>query len=160
VWYIPTVFGLLALSFIAVPILEIWLLIRVGGAIGAGSTIGLIVLTAVVGAALARHQGFAVIQKLQGAMRTGQQVGVSMIEAALVLIAGVMMLLPGFVTDAVGICLLVPFVRRPIARAIAGRARARMERGGFVVVDMNVPTGGGVPGQEQDDAPPPGVIDV
>jgi len=147
-------FGVLALAFIAMPILEIWLIIQVGASFGAGVTIGLVILTAIVGAALAKHQGFAVVQRLQRAMQTGQQVGTSMIEAAMVLAAGVMMLLPGFITDGVGIALLIPPIRRFLARRIAARASSRMGRSGFVVVDL-----GAVHGAD-DDPPPPGVIDV
>ena len=156
-----TMFGLLTLAFIAMPILEIWLIFQVGGAFGAGATIGLIVVTAVVGAALAKHQGFAVIQRVQRAMHTGQEVGTSMIEAAMVLAAGIMMLLPGFITDGVGIALLVPPVRRLLARALVARFASRMQHGhgagpGFVVLDFD----GMAPRGDEDDAPPPGVIDV
>lgn len=160
VWYIPCqVFGILALAFIAVPIVEIWLIIEVGGSIGALNTVGIIVITAMVGAALAKHQGLAALQRIQRAMQNGEQVGRSLVEGALILVAGVMMLLPGFVTDAVGICLLLAPIRAVAARIIVARARTRMERGGFVVVDldgMNRPMDRGV----DEDGPPPGVIDV
>jgi len=165
VWYIPTVFGLLTLAFIAMPILEIWLIFQVGGAFGAGTTIGLIVVTAIVGAALAKHQGFAVIQRTQRALATGQEVGLSMVEAAMVLAAGIMMLLPGFITDGIGIALLIPPIRRLFARAVIARFRSRMSGGGgpgFVVVDFDAmrQSGAGVEPGSDEDPPPPGVIDV
>jgi UPF0716 protein FxsA len=148
------VFGLLTLAFIAMPIVEIWLIFQVGGSLGAMSTIGLIVVTAVVGAALAKHQGFAVVQRVQRAMQTGEEVGLSVVEAAMVLAAAVMMLLPGFITDGIGIALLVPPIRRVFARRIVARGRQRMEHSGFVVVDFDGTR------RSDDDQPPPGVIDV
>lgn len=155
-------FGVLTLAFIAMPILEIWLIFQVGGSLGAGATIGLIVVTAVVGAALAKHQGFAVIQRVQRALQTGQEIGQSMVEAAMVLAAGIMMLLPGFITDGVGIALLLPPVRALLARVLVARFRSRMRSGaggGFVVLDLD-----GMPHEpprkSDDDPPPPGVIDV
>ncbi len=153
------VFGILALAFIAVPVLEIWLIIEVGGSIGALNTVGIIVLTAMVGAALAKHQGLAALRRIQRAIQNGEQVGRSLVEGALILVAGVMMLLPGFVTDAVGIGLLLPPIRAVVARIIVARARTGMQRGGFVVVDVNGMTGPRDPGVDED-APPPGVIDV
>ncbi len=152
-------FGILALAFIAVPILEIWLIIEVGGSIGALNTVGIIVITAMVGASLAKRQGLAALQRIQRAMQNGEQVGSSLVEGALILVAGVMMLLPGFMTDAVGIGLLLPPIRAVAARVIVARARTRMERGGFVVVDLNGMNGVPHPGVD-DDVPPPGVIDV
>ena len=152
-------FGILALAFIAVPILEIWLIIEVGGSIGALNTVAIIFVTAVVGAALAKRQGIAALQNIQRSMQNGDKIGRSLVEGALILVAGVMMLLPGFVTDAEGISLLLPPVRHIVARIVVARARTRMEQGGFVAVGlhgMNGPMDRGV----DEDAPPPGVIDV
>ena len=152
-------FGILTLAFIAVPIVEIWLIIEVGGSIGALNTVGIIFITAVVGAYLAKHQGIAALQRIQKSMRNGEQVGRSLVEGALILVAGVMMLLPGFVTDAVGIALLLPPIRYVVARVIVARARTRMEQGGFVAVDFSGMNGPMKPDVDED-APPPGVIDV
>ena len=128
------------------------------------------VLTAVAGASMARRQGFAVIAKLQGSMRTGQDMGLSAVEAALVLAAAVMMLLPGFVTDFFGIAMLIPPLRRPVARLLLTRARNRMPRQVVVMGGSFGPTSGR-PGpynadshansyDDDQDPPPPGVIDV
>ena len=124
----------------------------------------IIIITAVVGAALAKHQGLAALQRIQRAMQNGEDVGRSLVEGALILVAGVMMLLPGFMTDAVGIGLLLPPIRGILAGVVVARARTRMERGGFVVVDLNGMRGDTLKGvpipRVDDDVPPPGVIDV
>ncbi len=152
-------FGLLALAFIAMPILEIWLILEIGGQLGLLNTIGVIIVTAVVGAALAKHQGLAALQKVQRALQTGEQVGTSMIEAALILVAAVMMLLPGFVTDGMGILLLLPPTRKLVAAVIARRFANRAQS--FVVGSFDPMGMGGVYGDDDDrDPPPPGVIDV
>lgn len=154
--------GWLTAAFIAIPILEIWLLLAAGRALGAGWTIAAIVATGVAGAALARHQGFAAVDRVREALRTGRDVGPSVVAAALVLVAAVLLLLPGFATDAVGFALLVPPVRGALARAIAARLRQRA--GGGLWVDLGGAHAGGQPcpedDREDDDRPPPGVIDV
>lgn len=150
--------GVLALLFIVVPALEILVIIEVGGLLGALPTLGIIIATGIAGAALARHQGFAAMRQLQGSMMEGHEMGASMASAALVLVAGVMMLTPGFLTDATGILLLIPPIRAVVARRLVAWGKKR-------VVTGNVVMGGfGPPGQrnddDADDPPPPGVIDV
>jgi UPF0716 protein FxsA len=161
--------GILALLFIAVPVGEIYILLEVGGMLGLVPTLGIIVVTAVVGAYLARHQGLAALREMQRAMATGEKVGRSIIEAALVLVAGVTMLTPGFFTDAVGLLLLVPPVRRLVAGWIASRAVASGGGGPTIIMGGQGPFGpfgGPMPGQtgpddtDDEDPPPPGVIDV
>jgi len=141
--------GLLALLFIAVPIAEIVLILRAGAAFGALPTIAVMVVTAAVGAYLARQQGLAAWRRLAAAVQTGEALGSSAVEALLILVAGVLLLTPGFLTDGVGLLLLVPVTRRPIARHLM----ARWARSGSLVVL------GGMPGDDED-PPPPGVIDV
>ena len=103
---------LLFLLFIAVPIIEIYLLLEVGGVIGAIPTIGLVVLTAAVGAALVRAQGFSTIMQVRRSLEAGEVPAVAIIEGILLLVAGALLLTPGFVTDAVGFGCLIPPLRR------------------------------------------------
>jgi UPF0716 protein FxsA len=115
-------FHVLLLLFLAVPLAEIYLLIRVGGVIGAGPTVVLVVLTAVSGAFLMRMQGWRTLERVRAAMARGEVPAVELVEGALLLIAGALLLTPGFVTDSVGFALLVPPVRTALARAALARA--------------------------------------
>jgi len=112
--------------FILVPLLEIWLIIKVGSQIGALSTIGLIVLTAVIGVALLRQQGLATLNKVQAQMQAGELPATGMLEGMLLFFAGALLLTPGFFTDTVGFVLLIPPLRRAIALWL-------LERSGWLV---------------------------
>jgi len=105
-------FPVLLLLFLLVPLLEIYLLIVVGGIIGALPTVVLVVLTAVVGAALARVQGLATLQRLQATMARGEAPAIEMLEGALLLVGALLLLTPGFFTDALGFACLLPPTRR------------------------------------------------
>lgn len=105
-------FPFLLIAFIAVPIMEIWLLLRVGNAIGGGTTILIVIFTAVLGAYLVRQQGFATLRSVQNQMNAGRIPAMEMAEGLALLIAGAVLLTPGFVTDAIGFALLMPPLRR------------------------------------------------
>ena len=108
------VLHLLFLLFVAVPIVEIYLLLEIGGIIGAVPTIGLVVLTAAAGAALVRAQGFSTIRQVRRSMEAGEIPAVAIIEGIFLLMAGALLLTPGFLTDAIGFCCLVPPLRRAL----------------------------------------------
>ena len=105
---------LLILLFVTVPLVEIYLLLEVGGVIGAVPTIGLVVLTAVAGAALVRAQGFSMIRQVHRSMEAGEVPAVAIIEGIFLLVAGALLLTPGFLTDAIGFGCLVPPLRRAL----------------------------------------------
>ena len=110
------------LAFLLVPLAEIYLLISVGGAIGAGWTIALVVFTALAGAALVRAQGFATLARARAQLARGQPPALEMLEGLLLFAAGALLLTPGFFTDAVGFALLLPPLRRGlIGRVLGGR---------------------------------------
>lgn len=111
------------LIFIATPMVEMYLLIEVGGYIGAPATIALVMLTAVIGITLLRRQGLATLTRGVTRLQQGEVPAQEMAEAILLGIAGALLLTPGFVTDAVGFALLTPGIRQ---RLIAG-ILARME---------------------------------
>jgi UPF0716 protein FxsA len=100
------------LLFVGVPLLELYLLIQVGSEIGALPTIGLSILTAVIGTFLVRVQGFSVLLRVREMVNRGEVPAIEVLDGALLLIAGVLLLLPGFLTDALGFLLLVPPLRR------------------------------------------------
>ena len=118
---------LLLLLFVGIPTLEIAAYIEIGGRIGVLAAIAVTFLTAALGVALVRQQGFAAYAELQQAMREGRPPVKEMIGGALLLLAGVLLLIPGFVTDAAGFLLLVPPLRRALAGLIARRLTARAE---------------------------------
>ncbi|MCG8569680.1 MAG: FxsA family protein [Spirochaetes bacterium] len=101
--------------FALVPIAEIYLIIQVGQNIGLLYTIGIIVITALLGSYFARSQGFKIIGKIQNGLRQGQIPGREMVEGVLVLIGGVLLLTPGFITDLAGFSLIIPFSRKVYA---------------------------------------------
>jgi len=108
-------FRYLFLVFLIVPFVEIYFLIEVGSAIGAVWTIFLVVLTAIIGALLVRVQGFAALTRVQTSMANGQLPALELVEGLFLLVAGAVLLTPGFFTDAIGFALLTPPIRRTIA---------------------------------------------
>ncbi len=119
----------LLLVFVIVPLIEIALFIQVGDKIGLWPTLAIVVLTAIVGTALMRRQGTSTLARLQNEMRQGSDPTDAIANGALILVAGVLLLTPGFFTDAVGLSLLVPAVR---AAAIK-RAASTIKRKGVIV---------------------------
>ncbi|MEO0911663.1 MAG: FxsA family protein [Pseudomonadota bacterium] len=115
----------LFLAFVAVPILEIALFIQVGGFLGLWPTLGIVVLTAIAGTLLVRVQGMTVLAELQQSLRAGADPVTPIAHGALILVAGVLLLTPGFFTDACGLSLLVPPVRAALIRAGAARMTGR-----------------------------------
>jgi len=103
--------SLLAL-FLIVPIIEIYLLIQVGGVIGAIPTVFLVVFTAVLGALLLRQQGFATLGRVQASMARGELPALQLLEGAMLLFGGALLLTPGFFTDAIGFICLIPSLRQ------------------------------------------------
>ena len=111
----------LLLIFILVPIIEIGLFIQVGGWLGLWPTLAIVVLTALAGTMLLRAQGLAVLGRLQQSMAEGGNPVDPMVHGALILMAGMLLLTPGFFTDAVGFAFLIPPLRQMIINWGAGR---------------------------------------
>ena len=114
-------FQLLFVVFLLVPLIEIWLLIQVGSVIGAGWTIFLVVLTAVLGATLVRAQGLSTYGRIQATLARGQMPALEMLEGLALFLAGALLLTPGFFTDAVGFLLLFPPTRIWLVSRMASR---------------------------------------
>ena len=113
----------LLLAFIAVPIIEIALFIQVGGAIGTWPTLGIVVLTAVAGTMLMRAQGALAMQDLQRSFNEFRDPTEPLAHGAMILVAGVLLLTPGFFTDALGLSLLLP----PVRKAVLAYVRSRIQ---------------------------------
>ena len=115
-------FKILFLLFLTVPLIEIYFLIQVGQHIGALSTILLCILTAALGAILLRIQGLLTLLRAQEKLRQGQIPADNMLEGLILLIAGVLLLTPGFVTDVIGFLCLVPSLRSLLAQKMLHQA--------------------------------------
>ncbi len=102
-----------------------YILIEVGGIIGAWPTIGLVVLTAVIGVGLIRAQGFQTLTRGIARLDAGEIPATEMVEGVMLALAGALMVTPGFVTDAVGFVLLTPPLRRRLAMELLRRLVAR-----------------------------------
>lgn len=126
------VFPLLVFLFLAVPLLEIYLFIQVGGWIGVWPTIGLVVLTAIVGTFLLRWQGLVTLARVRRSVDAGQIPAREMLEGVFLVFGGALLLTPGFFTDAVGLACLLPAARGLMADWLVSRGilRVRTPRGG------------------------------
>lgn len=111
----------LFLAFLAVPVIEIALFIQVGGAIGLLSTLGIVVLTAIIGTFLVRTQGALALNNLRQSFGTLSDPSEPLAHGAMILVSGALLLTPGFFTDAVGFALLVPAVRSAVFRYLKAR---------------------------------------
>jgi UPF0716 protein FxsA len=106
-----------------VPITEIAVFVVVGQWIGVMPTIALVILTAITGASLLRHQGLGLAMKIRGEMEAGRVPGRDLANGAMMLVAGVLLLTPGFVTDTLGLLLFIPQVRARVFEFLAKRAK-------------------------------------
>lgn len=125
----------IALSvLLAWPLAEIAGFVVVGRALGLWWTLGLVIGTGLLGAFMMRQQGLHLLKKLSEQSQQGQIPASSVIDGAMIVVAGILLLLPGFVTDIIGIALFIPFVRRLLWSAIGKRVVVvgpRSSRGGF-----------------------------
>lgn len=113
---------LILLLLIAVPLIEIGLFVEVGGWVGGWSTVGLVILTAVVGLALVRVQGLGVLKKLNSDMQGGTFPVGAAFDGIALFMAGAMLLTPGFMTDTLGFLLLIPPLRAFLGKKLQARA--------------------------------------
>jgi UPF0716 protein FxsA len=117
------VLALLAIAFIVMPLIELYVIIQVGSAIGAWNTIGLLVLIALVGVWLTKHEGFTVLQRMRQQLDAGNMPTDELIDGTLILTGGLLLILPGFISDAFGIIVLFPPTRSLIRNVLKRRFR-------------------------------------
>lgn len=115
-------FPVFAILFFIIPLIEIYLLIQVGGVIGVLPTILLVVFTAVLGAFLLRQQGLSTLARFQRSMSQGEMPATALLEGVMLLIGGALLMTPGFFTDAIGFACLLPFSRQWLAKTLLKRA--------------------------------------
>jgi UPF0716 protein FxsA len=118
------VLGPLVVLLIVVPILELYVIIQVGHVLGVVNTLGLLVLISFVGAWLMKREGLSTLRRAQRQVDAGAVPGQELVDGALIVLAGALLLAPGFITDAVGLLLLLP----PIRAGVRAFARRRLER--------------------------------
>jgi UPF0716 protein FxsA len=121
------VLPVLVVLFIGVPFAEIYVLLQVGHAIGVVNTLGLLILISVVGAWLAKREGLGVLRRMQRSIEAGRVPGTELVDGFLILLAGALMLTPGFLTDILAILLLLPPVRAVVRRELRRRVARRIE---------------------------------
>ncbi|MGH9050182.1 MAG: FxsA family protein [Acidimicrobiia bacterium] len=119
--------ALLVLLFLVVPIVELYVIIQVGQEIGALNTIGLLLLISVVGAWLAKREGVGVWRRLNQQVSAGRVPGAELIDAFLILLAGALLLTPGFISDVIAIFLLIPPTRALVRRVLRRRFVGKVE---------------------------------
>lgn len=121
----------LFIIFIIIPIIEITLLINVGQLIGAWYTVGLVLLSAFVGVNMLRYQGLATLGRAQQKMQRGEMPGQEMIEGIVLAVGGALLITPGFFTDIIGFCCLVPYTRIAMVKLARSRFKVGANGAGF-----------------------------
>jgi UPF0716 protein FxsA len=114
------------LLFIAIPLVELYLIIKVGGQIGAFWTVMIVIGTAVIGVNLLRVQGFSTLKRAQQNMEQGAMPAMEMMEGIVLAVGGALLITPGFLTDTLGFICLIPFTRRALIRAVIKRGSVQM----------------------------------
>jgi UPF0716 protein FxsA len=125
--------GRLLLLFVALPAVELALLIEIGERIGTVPTLALILCTGLAGAALARHQGLGVLRALQAETAAGRLPAGSLLDGVLILLAAALLVTPGVLTDAFGFLCLVPAFRAVLKRALRRRLERAVREGRLTV---------------------------
>jgi UPF0716 protein FxsA len=125
------VFPILLILFIAVPVIEIGLFIQVGGVLGLWPTIALVLITAFVGASLVRSQGLHTLMTVQQRMQNGEIPAQQIVEGVMLAVSGVLLLTPGFMTDAMGMLILLPAPRAMLAKYLMSKVVVTNMSSGF-----------------------------
>jgi len=127
----------LALAFVVLPVVELVILIRLGATVGLWPTLGLVLVTGAVGAALARAEGLKVVLRLQRELAEGRVPAQPLLDGATILLSGVLLLTPGLLTDVAALTLIFPPTRRWIQRRVRAHLEAGIRAGTLQVVVMS-----------------------
>ena len=119
--------AILVLCFLVVPIVELYVIIQVGQSIGALETIALLLVISFFGAWLAKREGLGVWRRINQQVNAGRVPGVELLDAFLILLAGALLLTPGFLTDVLAVLLLIPPTRALVRRAVRRRLIGKVE---------------------------------
>lgn len=135
--------GRLFLLFVGVPLLELFILVQVGQVVGVLPTIGLVVLTGVAGAALARLEGLRTIWTLRAELAKGRLPSGALLDGFAILFGGALLLTPGILTDIVGFSFLLPPTRKVLLKRIRKGLEGRLKSGAIRITHL-----GGFPGTD------------
>ena len=124
-------FTKILILFVIVPVTELYILIEVGKKIGSLTTIGIIILTGIIGACLVKSQGFMILRKIQNDLNEGIMPGDSLIQGTIILAGGILLLTPGFVTDIVGFIFLIPISRNIVKKYLLKWLKGKIKEGNF-----------------------------
>jgi UPF0716 protein FxsA len=156
-----SLFGRLLALFLVVPLVELVLLVWIGGRVGLWPTLGLLVATALAGSWLAKREGLAALGRFQARLAAGQLPGRELTDGLIILVAGVLLLTPGILTDVAGLLGLLPPTRAWIRRRLEARVQRALAGGRVGVFSAGRPFGAPPPGAAPRPAPPPpGVEDA
>jgi len=122
-------FTKLLVLFVIIPVTELYILIEVGKKIGSLTTIGVIILTGIIGAYLVKSQGFMILRKIQNDLNEGIMPGDSLIQGAIILAGGILLLTPGFVTDILGFIFLMPVSRNILKKYLLKWLKGKIKEG-------------------------------
>jgi UPF0716 protein FxsA len=126
----------LLLLFTIVPLVELFLLVKLGTVVGVGPTIALVLFTGILGAWLARQQGLEVLRRVNEDLSQGRMPTEALMDGVLILIAGAVLLTPGLLTDALGFVLLIPRTRAEVRKIVAARFARRQKTSQPEVIDV------------------------
>ena len=143
----------LILLLTVIPLVELALLLWINEQTSLAFTIGLVIVTGIVGAALARWQGVRTVMRIQQQMAAGQMPADAMLDGVLILLAAAVLVTPGILTDAVGFLLLLPPCRQWIKRIVRRRLETRMKASaqGATAYHFQWSAGGGASSKDWDD---------
>jgi UPF0716 protein FxsA len=130
-------FRLIVFLLIVIPALEIWGLVTIGGWIGAGPTVALVIATGLIGGYLAKWQGLQTLRLAQIQLRNNELPGEAILDGICILSGGLLLLTPGFFTDAIGFALLIPYSRGMIKHVIKKNLTRMMQNGTLIWVTKN-----------------------
>lgn len=119
------------------PLLEIATFIAVGGRIGILQTLALIIATSIMGGVLLKHQGLAMLTRIRADMGRGEVPAEAVAHAAMIAVGGILLLLPGFLSDIAGVALFLPPVRAVLFRLLARRTRAARAGGSLRIIELD-----------------------
>ena len=124
----------LILLFTLLPVLELYLLIKIGGYIGAFNTVSIVILTGILGAILAKLEGLRVLRQIQEELAQLRMPADTLLEGMFILVGGILLLTPGFITDILGFLFVIPFTRKFFLLFLKKRIKKMVENGETIVI--------------------------
>lgn len=144
-------FSLIPFLLLVVPLAEIAAFVVIGGQIGVWATLGMVLLTAIIGSFMLRWQGIGLFNRINTEMRANRVPGRELVHGVMILVAGVLLLTPGFVTDSLGFLLFVPAIRDLMWRSVKDRIVVQTMSSGFGQAGGSRQAGDGVVDLDEED---------